>query len=296
MERFGSILKKVRRERGLTLEILAAKLGTYKGYISGIENGKVPPPSMRFLPAMARVLGLDVRELAFLSWAEKTPRPVRKEALGFFQKWREAGKPSPDRGVLKEKPDFGSIFRAARHGLNLTMDEVARKAGIHKGYVSGIETGRFRPPSIRALKPLVRVLGLEADLHPLALLGASEKGPRVVRKELAAAFLGGYADWAKKVPQEPATRLRWRPRDLESDGTNRFGDRIRAARGRLDMPQTDLGRKLGVSQGLVSAIERGSVPPPKDKGRLKVLSRVLKEDFDALVELAKEERKPAKVN
>ena len=37
---FGNIIKKLRSDRNMTQEQLAAKIGTKKSYISRIENGK----------------------------------------------------------------------------------------------------------------------------------------------------------------------------------------------------------------------------------------------------------------
>ncbi|MCA0133966.1 helix-turn-helix domain-containing protein [Pseudosulfitobacter pseudonitzschiae] len=55
-------LKKLRKERGWTAEVLAAKAGTSKSYISEIETGK-KFPSGRLLKRFAEELGVSVYDL-----------------------------------------------------------------------------------------------------------------------------------------------------------------------------------------------------------------------------------------
>jgi transcriptional regulator with XRE-family HTH domain len=68
VSRFGDLVRKLRKERGLTLEAVAGKIGTHKGYVSGIENDKVNPPSIKIIKKYAKVLGQDARALARLAW------------------------------------------------------------------------------------------------------------------------------------------------------------------------------------------------------------------------------------
>lgn len=41
--RFGAKLRQLRKQRQMTMQTLAAALGTSSGYVSNIENGKVTP-------------------------------------------------------------------------------------------------------------------------------------------------------------------------------------------------------------------------------------------------------------
>lgn len=74
---FASILKAERLAKGLTLQKLADKIGTEKGYISGFENRKVNPPSPKIVKRMAKVLGLDETELLIYSFVPKAPKEIR---------------------------------------------------------------------------------------------------------------------------------------------------------------------------------------------------------------------------
>ena len=79
MERFGVVVKRVRLEKGWTLEQVAKKLGTHKGYVSGIETGKVNPPSAKLVRRYARTLGRDEKDLLRRAHTEKAPKAVRRD-------------------------------------------------------------------------------------------------------------------------------------------------------------------------------------------------------------------------
>jgi transcriptional regulator with XRE-family HTH domain len=54
--RFGNILRKIRKVRGLSIVELAKKSGTDQGYISRMENGHRNPPGPRILQGLANAL------------------------------------------------------------------------------------------------------------------------------------------------------------------------------------------------------------------------------------------------
>jgi len=83
MQTFGDLIKAQRIVRGLTLEALAKKTGTHKGYCSGIEHSHVNPPAAGMTMRLCRELGLEVEYMLLLAWAEKAPKQVRKIALDF---------------------------------------------------------------------------------------------------------------------------------------------------------------------------------------------------------------------
>jgi transcriptional regulator with XRE-family HTH domain len=68
---FGDLVKKLRKDKGLTLEAVAKKIGSHKGYVSGIENDPVNPPSVKIIKKYARLLGQDARALARPAWVDK---------------------------------------------------------------------------------------------------------------------------------------------------------------------------------------------------------------------------------
>ena len=90
MSHFGDLVRKLREERGLTQEAVARKIGSHKGYVSGIENDKVNPPSVKIIKRYAKLLGQDARALARLAWVDKAPRILKKDAERFLR-WCQDG-------------------------------------------------------------------------------------------------------------------------------------------------------------------------------------------------------------
>lgn len=80
MKSFGTVVREARLERELTLEKVAKRIGSHKGYISSIENGTVAPPSIKILPKLARVLEIPTQELLALAWWDKRPKLLTIEA------------------------------------------------------------------------------------------------------------------------------------------------------------------------------------------------------------------------
>lgn len=92
MSHFGDLVRALRRQRGLTLEAVANAVGTHKGYISGIENGIVNPPSVKLIKKIAKLFDQDLRSLVLMAWVDKAPQMIRDDAERFL-KWsrRESG-------------------------------------------------------------------------------------------------------------------------------------------------------------------------------------------------------------
>lgn len=74
---FGVLVRKSREQKGLTLAKVASKLKTHKGYISGIEWGKVNPPAAGLSARYAKLFGWDPVDLVELSEAVKAPKLLR---------------------------------------------------------------------------------------------------------------------------------------------------------------------------------------------------------------------------
>ncbi len=77
MADFATIVRNARLEMGLTLQQLADKIGTEKGYCSGVENKKVNPPSPKIVKKMAKLFKMDPIELLVYSFIEKAPKEIR---------------------------------------------------------------------------------------------------------------------------------------------------------------------------------------------------------------------------
>ncbi|HEY3227440.1 MAG TPA: XRE family transcriptional regulator [Planctomycetota bacterium] len=80
MSGFGDLVKRLRKERGMTLEQVARKIGSHKGYVSGIENGKVNPPSVKFIRKFAKIFQHDEKQMVRIAYVDKAPKLIRDEA------------------------------------------------------------------------------------------------------------------------------------------------------------------------------------------------------------------------
>ncbi len=81
MNQFGIEVKAARSKKGLTLDRLGRKVGSHKGYMSGIINDKVSPPSPRVVKRIAKVLELDYVRMLALSVIAKLPKDLDVKAL-----------------------------------------------------------------------------------------------------------------------------------------------------------------------------------------------------------------------
>ncbi len=74
---------------------------------------------------------------------------------------------------------FGDVIRARRRQLGLTIAQLAKRAGTGKGYISGTENGKVRPPAAKLTLKLAKALDLDAP--DLVELGWAEKAPALIR-------------------------------------------------------------------------------------------------------------------
>ncbi len=81
---------------------------------------------------------------------------------------------------------LGNIIRKKREELKLTLDEVSRRVGFSKPYLSTVETGRVNnPPSDELLRGLEQTLGFEPGL--LLHIAHVERLPSDIRQEYESA-------------------------------------------------------------------------------------------------------------
>jgi transcriptional regulator with XRE-family HTH domain len=97
---FGQTLKGFRESAQIGLNQLANSIETSRGYLSDVENDKVPPPSVDKIEAMARVLNCDVwallraggREIEYISRQPAAADFLRKTEGYTDEDWEKAGK------------------------------------------------------------------------------------------------------------------------------------------------------------------------------------------------------------
>lgn len=74
MMTFGQMVKAARLGKGWTLVRTAKAIRSHKGYVSGIENGKVNAPSQTVVARLCRAFHLQLGPALALAWWEKRPK------------------------------------------------------------------------------------------------------------------------------------------------------------------------------------------------------------------------------
>lgn len=77
--KFGELLRRLRKAKGMTLQALADKIGSHKGYISAMENAKSNPPTAIVIARLSRALGYDSKKLLLLAYVDRAPETIREE-------------------------------------------------------------------------------------------------------------------------------------------------------------------------------------------------------------------------
>lgn len=90
--RFGELLREKRLAKGLTLRKFAEQLRVSPTYVSGVENGTLPPPTFDRIEAISKILDVPVDELM--------------EHAG---RWGDMAKQK-----VEERPEFVRLFRAVK--------------------------------------------------------------------------------------------------------------------------------------------------------------------------------------
>ena len=195
----GRELRRLRQERGLTLQQLALRSGSREGSIWHYEHGRTHP-SPRVVAALAEALAVSPEQLARLLPPEPETTPFGRElkrlrqerGLTLAQLEERVGcgvsnlsiyergwqRPRVDTlealawalGVPEErfaellpprpKPTpFGRELKRLRRERGLKLGELATRSGLSAGSLSGYEHGRNRPRAA-SLAALARALGV----------------------------------------------------------------------------------------------------------------------------------------
>ncbi len=132
----GSELRKLRRQNGISLKQLAARVGISPSLLSNVETGKVAPLAEEKLRIIARELHVD---------------PDRQQELG--------------NGINAEhfQSAFGVALRRLRQQRRITLKGLARNVGVSAAYLCCIELGKFPPPSEDKVRLLASHLQYDSD-------------------------------------------------------------------------------------------------------------------------------------
>jgi transcriptional regulator with XRE-family HTH domain len=134
----GERIRKLRLARGITIEGLAKSAGITKGFLSKLETGK-KAPAIATLGNIADALSVEV---------------------SLLMKPEQAGTLASGEDIIAR---VGERIRLARLARGLTVERLAGKSGISKGFLSKIERGD-KAPAISTLINLARSLNIDVSL------------------------------------------------------------------------------------------------------------------------------------
>ena len=102
---FGERLKKLRKEKDISLRQMAKILGITPPYLSRIENGHEHPPKAEHISKMAEILGIDESVLFELVPTDLKNKRIPDEIVEGYQKDGVSKKKVPEffRSVKKAK-------------------------------------------------------------------------------------------------------------------------------------------------------------------------------------------------
>lgn len=104
--RYGARQRDLRVAKGLTLRKFAEALGVSPTYVSGIENGTLPPPTPDRLTKIAELLETSLDDL-----------------IGLAGRWDDVAKQA-----VEDRPEFVRLFRAAKDLSREQVEQLSKKA------------------------------------------------------------------------------------------------------------------------------------------------------------------------
>jgi len=155
-QQFGTRLRELRIQAGLTQRKLADKIGVDFSYLSKIENGILPPPSEKVILRLAEVLNADKDELITL--AGRIPADIAKmlknrKTLQLLRSERTQKKVMAKKGEgINLLKDFRNLAKVTKPRIPILSKSFARVA-MATVLVIAVGTSLWfaSPPPVRAL-------------------------------------------------------------------------------------------------------------------------------------------------
>jgi len=142
MQTVGQVIRERRRAMGLTLAQLASAVDCSKGYLSGIETGRLDnPPSRRVLERLEQALGIAPGELVRQGQWQRTPAEVRAEVAELAARSRSIAAllRRTGRSQTNGTRDLDEVYRSGQ--LRQWLDE-------HAANIERLATVGFQVPLI----------------------------------------------------------------------------------------------------------------------------------------------------
>ncbi|MEM1184143.1 MAG: S24 family peptidase [Planctomycetota bacterium] len=163
----GTALKARRHERGLTLAVLAERVGCARSYLSAIENGRRGAPSRNLIERLESALDLAPGSLQSRAEWEKTPAKVRADVVKLRAKHTATESASRQLAAILSS---GRLDDAHRSGeLRTLVDRLQPDSGRTNGHAIGGTLGHRVSEALPVEVPLINKVaaGYPADFTDL---------------------------------------------------------------------------------------------------------------------------------
>lgn len=189
MKNYASLLKNYITKSKLSLKSISDELkdrgfSTDKGYISKLQNGKIPPAGEEITRAIAEITGGDPEELILAGYLERAPEEVRDRLL--TNTAQNTSNNMEQEISENQLHAFSFRLKAGLKEKNLAKEDIAEKCNVTVDYINKLLNEPKKLPGISTLYKLAELIEVTPD------------------------YLGGYTD----NPKGTDTRTP-RPRDME---------------------------------------------------------------------------------
>lgn len=160
---FSDMVKSLRKQRKLTQQELAERLGVHRNTIGIWERGEYLPESQAIVLELARILQLDTHETQLLEASLIAP------AHYWWVSYQLPPCLTAQDLLLDElqqsemtQTAFSDMVKSLRKQRKLTQQELAEQLGVHRNTIGVWERGDYLPESQTIVLELARVLKLTA--------------------------------------------------------------------------------------------------------------------------------------
>jgi transcriptional regulator with XRE-family HTH domain len=160
---FGEFVKRKRKEMNLTHKELSAASSVSQSYISMLENGRTPYPSLKIIKRLSPHLNISENEMAII--------------LGVLEKNEDESHEISDKrseSIFNKEFNFGDYLKSKRKENDFTHKSLSAASGVSQSYISMLENGKTPFPSAKILKKLAPHLKI-SDQELVELLGLIEE-------------------------------------------------------------------------------------------------------------------------
>lgn len=161
MKSYASLLKSYILNSGLSLTQISHELknrgfSTDKGYISKLQNGKIPPAGEDLNRAIAKITEADPDDLILAAYLEKAPEEVKNRI--------QTSNSINSINITKDQlHSFSFRLRSGLKENNISIEDVAKECNVTIEYLKKQLSDPYKLPGVSTLYKLAEIIGVTPD-------------------------------------------------------------------------------------------------------------------------------------